>query len=81
MKHDQYKTDMMDAVTAVYKARGLTTLGAGGLRASILAPRDPDRMKDDTIFRTNGKCGASTLERAVGLSEAFDRLNCGRDGG
>jgi len=54
MKHDQWKTDMMDAVTAVYKARELTTFGAGQLRASILALIDPDRMKADTVLRTNG---------------------------
>jgi len=79
MNHDQWKTDMMDAVTAVYKARGLTTFGAGQLRASVLAPRDPDRMKDDTIFRTNGKAGGEQVDTTSSyefpaLAGAFNRV-------
>lgn len=86
MKHDQYLKDMHDAVdaaaiSAVAEEQAQVTLDKSRLHKSINAAGDPERMKDDTIFRTNGRCGASAPERINGIAESFHRLNGGRDGG
>ena len=84
MKPDQYLADMHDGVDAAHKAQSptsVTVTEATRLHKSINAPVDPERLKDDTIFRTDGKCGASKPERVARLRLEFSRLNQGKDGG
>ena len=59
----------------------LTVTEMTRLHKSINATSDPDRMKDDTIFRTNGVCGVNKAERINGISESVHQLNMGLDGG
>jgi hypothetical protein len=75
---------MHDGVDLAHKsaiAGRLTVTEATRLHKSINAYGDPDRMKDDTIFRTDRKCGANNAERINGIAESFHQLNGGRDGG
>ena len=90
LKHDQYLADMHDGVTAVHirlqagkncGPTAITDTEAARLHKSINATLDPDRMKDDTIFRTNGVCGAGKTGRINGISKSFHQLNMGLDGG
>jgi hypothetical protein len=84
MKHDQYLEDLHDGVDMAHKNRGptsITVTEATRLHKSINATTDPERMKDDTIFRTNGACGANDAQRINGIADSFEALNCGRDGG
>lgn len=81
MKHDQWQQDMKDGIVAAHLSKKITVTEGGRLRQSVTATVDPDRMKDDTIFRTNGKCGMNKAERINGISESFHRLNHGWDGG
>lgn len=84
MNHDQWKEDMHDGVVAAERLPfpiGFSMIEARALHKSIDAPIDPERMKDDTIFRTNGVCGVNKTERINGIAESFATLNQGRDGG
>lgn len=81
MNHDQWKEDMMAGATAAHLSRTIDMTEGGRLRKSVNASADPERMKDDTIFRTNGACGKNKAERINGLAESFHHLNGGRDGG
>ncbi len=84
MNHDYWKEVLHDGVDAAHKTLSPTSLTATEttqLHKSINATSDPERMKDDTIFRTNGVCGVNKAERINGISEAFHQLNMGLDGG
>ena len=84
MKHDQWKEDLHDGVDAASQwptREALTMTEATQLHKSINATSDPDRMKDDTVFRTNGIVGMNNMERINGIAEAFHQLNMGLDGG
>lgn len=85
MNDDQYKKDMHDAVDAAHKnswaQQPVTVTEVSQLHKSIDAPVDPERMKDDTIFRTGGECGTNKSERMGILNWGFHQLNQGQDGG
>ena len=84
IKHDQWKDDLHDGIDLAHKNYGptsITVTEATRLHKSINTDIDPDRLKDDTIFRTDGACGENKAERINGVAEAFHQLNCGRDGG
>jgi hypothetical protein len=84
MNHDQWKTDLHDGVDMAHKTlspTAVTITEATRLHKSIDATPDPERMKDDTLFRTDGVCGANKAERINGIAESFAALNGGRDGG
>ncbi len=84
MNHDQYLADMHDGVDLAHKTlspTSLTVTEATRLHKSINATPDPDRLKDDTIFRTNGVVGVNNAQRINGISESFHQLNHGLDGG
>ena len=74
LSHNQYLSDMHDGVGAAHKTLSpisLTATEATRLHKSINATSDPERMKDDTIFRTNGAIGANNAQRINGISESF----------
>lgn len=81
MKYDQYKNVMHDGVDAAYKGRAINFLNCDQLHKSINATTDPERLKDDTLFRTGGVIGRNKAERINGIAESFHQLNRGRDGG
>lgn len=84
MKHDEYKNVMHDGVDLAHNTlspTSITVTEATRLHKSINTTSDSERMKDDTIFRTNGVVGANKAERINGIAESFAKLNCGREGG
>ncbi len=84
MNHDQWKKDMHDGVDAAHKTlspTAITIAEATRLHKSAIAISNPDRMKDDTLFRTNGVCGGGKAKRINGISESFHQLNIGLNGG
>lgn len=81
LSHDQWKDDMMGGIVAAHLSKEINVLEGGRLRASVKSDTDPDRMKDDTAFRTGGVVGANKAERINGIAESFHQLNCGRNGG
>ena len=79
--HDQWREDIFGGIAAAHLSMKITLTEAGRLRASVKSDIDIDHAKDDTIFRTNGVCGAGKAERINGISESFHQLNMGLDGG
>lgn len=78
--HDQWREDMYDGVD-LWVRDGLRAGDDHRLHKSINATSDPERMKDDTIFRTGGVIGRNNAERINGIAESFHQLNRGRDSG
>ena len=81
LSHDQWREDMMGGIVAAHLSKKITLIEGGRLRTSVKSEVDPDRMKDDTLFRTDGVCGMNKAERINGIAESFHTLNGGRDGG
>ena len=77
----QWKQDCFDGITAAFRSgqfgsgqESNALSQAGNLRLSAKAPIDEVKMRHDTVFRTNGRCGAPKPEKIARLGLALSRL-------
>ena len=78
MKDNQWRIDMNDGVDAAFKTLTTTHSGRCKLIDSITDPIDEERMRANTVLRTNGRVDGQPVERTSGyehtaLGGAFKR--------